>query len=136
MICLQTASIIDVLFKICWKRILNSLKHILPCCWMTKYPSHNDKTALTPVLLHYRAKVFDSTPKKHFVCCLQAVLSLSGWILTLFLCKMWIALLTLFRAWTLVEPFSFAYKERKPNLTVQNQNLEYAICNTNLILHL
>lgn len=136
MICLRTASIIDVLSKICWKRILNSLKPICPWCWMKKYTSHIDKAALTPVLLYYGPKGFDSTPEKHFVCCLQAVLSLSGWILTFFLCKKWIALLTLFRAWTLVEPFSFAYKESKPKLTDQNQNLEYTICNSNFIWHL
>lgn len=63
-------------------------------------------------------------------------MTLFGELLTLFLCKTCSALLTLFRAWTLVDPFSFAYKENKTNLTAPNQKLEHAIYNSNLILQL
>lgn len=63
-------------------------------------------------------------------------MTLSGGLLTLFLCKTCSALLTLFRAWTLVDPFSFAYKENKTHLTATNQKLEYTTYNSIFILQM
>ena len=51
----------------------------------------------------------------------HGIQTLSRAPLTLFFCKICSALLTLFRAWTLVDPFSFGWKQNENMLTAQEE---------------
>lgn len=51
----------------------------------------------------------------------HGIQTLSRAPLTLFFCKTCSALLTLFRAWTLVDPFSFGWKQNETTLTAQGR---------------
>lgn len=52
----------------------------------------------------------------------HSIQNLSKSPLTLFFCKTCSALLTLFRAWTLVDPFSFGWKQNETMFTAQQTN--------------